>query len=150
MRTILFMICLMLIVGQGSIAQADAPRGWLIIPDIALYTPVGYAPIVNREYVMPSGGVVHLEGTTWVSDEWGRAVLVGHNPGMFAGLPDLIIGARIVIISDGDVHEYRVTERHITPDDTRWLMPTKTPTLTLITCLDRGMTWLIVNAQEVP
>ncbi len=148
MRRLLVILCLVFLLMPIGTARA-APLGWIIIPDVAMYSPIGYAPIINREYIMPSGGVVHLEGTTWVNDDWGRVVLAGHNPGMFAGLPDLTVGAQIVIVADGIVHDYRMTDRHITSDDTGWLMPTKTPTLTLITCLDRGETWLIINAREI-
>ena len=73
MKRLLFVLCLVFLLMPIGTAHA-APRGWIIIGDIGLYAPVGYAPIVDREYVMPSGGVVHLEGTTWVDEGWGRVV----------------------------------------------------------------------------
>ena len=147
------LVILFLIVLLSPIAPAHAaPKGWMISP---VYAPIGYAPIddngtltIEDDYHQIGHGVYHLEGTTWIDDGWGRVVLGGHNPGIFAPLVDLEIDDLIIIMADGVSHTYKVSERHIVTNEVRWLAPTKTPTLTLITCLDRGNTWLILNAKE--
>jgi LPXTG-site transpeptidase (sortase) family protein len=144
MKRLLVIMCLLVILAPIAPAHA-APMGWMITP---VYAPIHTAPIVDN-YHQIGDSVYHLEGTTWIDDGWGRVVIAGHNPGIFAPLIDLEIGALIIIMADGIVHKYRVTERIVTGDDTRYLAPTNTPTLTLITCLERGETWLILNAEEV-
>ncbi len=92
-------------------------------------------------------GVTMLEGTGWfehLGAVRGRLVLAGHTPGGFARAHDLAPGDVLYVIAP-EVHRCTVTDWLVTtPDDMRWVMPTNTPTLTLITC--EGEARRIVNA----
>ncbi len=147
MKRLLVILCLIAILAPIAPVHA-APMGWVIIPSIALYAPIHTAPIVDNMHQI-GGGVGHLEGTTWVNDEWGRVVLAAHTPGKFAGLSALQIGDRIIVISDTGAYEFEVTTMTIIDDDVRWLAPTEAYTLTLLTCDEQGVTWLAVNAKAV-
>lgn len=147
MRRLAVILCLSVCIGQALPVEA-APTGYIIIPSIALYAPIHTAPIVDNAHVI-GGGVGHLEGTTWIDDHWGRVVLAAHTPGKFAGLSALQIGDRIIVISDTGVYEFEVITMTIINDDISWLAPTDAYTLTLLTCDERGITWLAVNAAEV-
>lgn len=121
--------------------------GWLIIPAISLYAPIYAAPIVDNVHQI-GPAINYLEGTTWVNDGWGRVVLAAHNAGWFAHLGELKEGDRIIVYTDTGVYEFEVITLTIINDDVSWLAPTDAYTLTLLTCQDRGGTWLAVNAQE--
>jgi LPXTG-site transpeptidase (sortase) family protein len=123
------------------------PMGWLIIPSVALYAPIHTAPIVDEMHQISDHGVGHLEGTTWIDDGWGRVVLAGHNPGVFEQVLTLQVRDRIIIVSRLAAYELEVTRVITSDDDARWLYPTGKPTLTLITCEDRGNTWRIIEAM---
>jgi LPXTG-site transpeptidase (sortase) family protein len=144
----LLILALVLLVCAARPVRADGPRGWLIIPSIDLYTTIDPAPIVDQQYVIPAYGAAHLDGTAWVDDGAYRVVLAGHTPGTFDRLHEVGQGDRIIVNSHLAAYDFRVTRRLVTGDTVHWLMPTDTPTLTLITCLERGQTWLIVEAQE--
>lgn len=135
-------------------APAPGPLGWLIIPGVLPYAPIYAAPIddngtatIEDDYHQISDyGVGHLEGTAWIDDGWGRVVLAGHNPGVFAPILTLQVGDRIIIVSHLAEYEFKVTRIEIVSNNRRWLAPTDKPTLTLITCEERGKTWRIAEA----
>jgi LPXTG-site transpeptidase (sortase) family protein len=123
------------------------PLGWLIIPNASLYAPIYTAPIVGNIHQLSDHGVGHLEGTTWIDDGWGRVVLAGHNPGVFEPILTLGVGDRIIVISHQGAYEFEVTRNETVFNNRKWIAPTNEPTLTLITCEDRGKTWRIIEAM---
>ncbi len=69
--------------------------------------------------------------------ENGNIVIYGHNTKENLGnLRAMYAGAEVTLTTDdGQTHVYEVTEWHETqPNDTSWLKPTETETLTLYTC----------------
>lgn len=122
--------------------------GYIIIGAISLYSMIFPSPIVDDYHVIGQG-VYHLEGTTWIDDGWGRVVIAAHNPGKFSALPQLAVGDEIILLSRNETQVWIVYERLIVQDDLHHLNPTPSFTLTLITCLDRGNTWLVVNAYPM-
>jgi LPXTG-site transpeptidase (sortase) family protein len=146
----LLLIAVLLCAAQPVAASESDPLGWLAIPDIALYSALYTAPIVDNYHVI-GGGVYHLQGTTWPDDGWGRVVLAAHNPGKFGDLQQLRKGDRIVVITHTDTYEFEVTTMTVINSDEsrRWLAPTDAYTLTLMTCLEVGVTWLAVDAKPV-
>jgi LPXTG-site transpeptidase (sortase) family protein len=127
-----------------------APRGYLLIPAIDLYRPVGTCPLVDgwHDTTALGNGVCHLEGTTWIDDDWGRVALGGHTPGAFARLTEIGVGDVIILWDRGTVEVYRVTWRGSVPvSDISWLMPTTPEHATLITCSDTDR--LIIDSERV-
>ena len=121
--------------------------GTLIIPGINLYEPIHSLPLENRTYDTSElyYGVNFLEGTSWNDPGWGRTVLIGHTPGAFENLTQLEIGDRLILLTNTYTLEYYVGDIHVVDvSDEHWLMPTDTPTLTLITCY--GNKRLVINA----
>jgi sortase A len=120
---------------------------YLIIPKLAdqfqVPVPIVDVPIADRQWDVSGLGyyIGWLEGTTWMSPDWGNTVLAAHvqlgtnNPGPFWGLGDLLPGDEIIVV-EGDIERhFVVTETQaVDPDDWRVAAPTNDPTLTLITC----------------
>ncbi len=156
MRRVLVVLALVGLLSACAVVEAIA--GGRVIYDGALYVPaidllagydgvpldagIGTWPLDNL-----GGGVALLEGTGWFEHAGamrGRLVLAGHTPGGFARAHDLAPGDVLYVIAP-EVHRCTVTDWLVTtPDDMRWVMPTNTPTLTLITC--EGEARRIVNA----
>jgi LPXTG-site transpeptidase (sortase) family protein len=104
-------------------------------------------------------GVVHFPGTA-LPGEKGNMFLTGHSSNVFwelskyntvfALLPKIKIGDKIIIYSDQNVYTYTVTEiKEVYPSDTSSLKQTDDYRLTLMTCTPVGTTFrrLIVTAQ---
>jgi sortase A len=78
--------------------------------------------------------VGHIAGTPKPGDD-GNVGLAGHRDGFFRPLKDIAVGDVIEMAMEKGVDRYRVTETLIvSPSDVWVLDPTKTPTLTLVTC----------------
>lgn len=134
-------------------AEPQGPIGWLIIPSIKLYAPIYTAPIDDAgtltrsdDYHTIDHPINHLEGTAWVDQGWGRVVLAGHNPGVFGRVPDLQGGERIIILSHTSAYEFTVVLVQVIENDRDVLAPTPGFQVSLLTCLHRGVTWLMVDA----
>jgi LPXTG-site transpeptidase (sortase) family protein len=124
----------------------------LYIPALALDKPIGECPLVDRAYDTThlGQGVCHLEGTATLEDDWARIVLAGHTPGGFSNLHRLRVGDDVLVWDAQTVEHYRVVLITITtPDDTSWLFPTQTETLTLITCTSGTSYRLVVHADRI-
>ena len=127
-----------------------APRGYLLIPAIDLYRPVGECALVDgwHDTTALGNGVCHLEGTTWIDDEWGRVALGGHTPGAFARLTEVGVGDVIILWDRAGIEVYRVTWRGSVPvSDIQWLMPTTEQTVVLITCDNADR--LIIDSERI-
>jgi len=131
-------------------AHAQEPPRWSVyIPRLGLVRPIGECPIVDRIHDTSAleQGVCHLEGTATLDYDWARIVLAGHSNGAFAELHDLRAGDSVIVWDAHTVEVYTVTDLHtVAVADTRWLMPTREETLTLITCA--GDDRLIVNVRK--
>jgi LPXTG-site transpeptidase (sortase) family protein len=137
---------------SGGSAQTPEPPRWgtVYIPAIQLVQPVGECPLVDGWYDTSrlGQGVCHLEGTTWITDNWGRVALAGHTPGAFDDLVGLAVGDQILVFDDRVIEVYEVTQMVIvTVSDIQWIMPTTTEHLTLITC--SGARRLVVDAVRI-
>lgn len=157
MRRVLVVLALVGLLSACAVVEAIA--GGRVIYDGALYVPaidllagydgvpldagIGTWPLDNL-----GGGVALLEGTGWFEHAGamrGRLVLAGHTPGGFARVRELAPGDVLYVI-DPEVHRCVVTDWLLTDEtDTRWLMPTDTTTVTLLTC--EGAARRVVNAR---
>lgn len=146
-RRLLIALLLALLVPPVVRAQ-DAPQpGKLYIPRLMLAAPVEECAIVDGQHDTRhlGGGICHLAGTATIAHDWARIVLAGHTPGGFEGLHLLRPGDQVIVWDAHAVEVYVVQVMQVVPvSDTRWLMPTESETLTLITCA--GDQRLIVHA----
>jgi len=116
---------------EASLAQKkDAPLGILRIPKINLEVPV----FGDTDEITLNRGVGRIQGTTHLGQA-GNIGIAGHRDGFFRGLKDVGAGDLIELEVPGRTEQYVVTEVQIVhPEDTSVLLPTATPTLTLVTC----------------
>ena len=114
----------------ASLTSADAPKGVLRIPSLALAVPVyeGTGELaLNR-------GAGHIEGTAQLSAE-GNIGLAAHRDGFFRTLKDIALDAEIQLDAGDRLLRYRVVDISIvTPEDVHVLAPTSIPSITLVTC----------------
>lgn len=79
-------------------------------------------------------GPGHLINTALPGDK-GNCVIAGHRDTQFRMLSKVEIGDDISVEQAGRTYVYQVIDHHVvSPTDTRVLGPTRTPTLTLVTC----------------
>jgi sortase A len=114
----------------ANLTSADAPKGVLRIPSLALAVPVyeGTGELaLNR-------GAGHIEGTAQLSAE-GNIGLAAHRDGFFRTLKDIALDAEIQLDAGDRLLRYRVIDISIvTPEDVHVLAPTPIPSITLVTC----------------
>lgn len=114
----------------ASLTSADAPKGVLRIPSLALAVPVyeGTSELaLNR-------GAGHIEGTAQLSAE-GNIGLAAHRDGFFRTLKDIALDAEIQLDAGDRLLRYRVMDISIVaPEDVHVLAPTRIPSITLVTC----------------
>lgn len=175
--TILIVLLALVWGGIPACESADEPPvwGWLIIPSIALYEPIGVAPLVDGQYDLTElgGGVAWLEGTStletthsdlirpgyfsplvppdpaYLAQETGRIVLAGHSTGAFARLDEVRIGDEIVVIDWQRAETFRVVSiTLVDPGDTSWLAASEGESLALITCAGADLEWRRVVVAE--
>lgn len=129
----------------------------LLIPSVRIIEAVFEAPV--KEYMAEFDGVetpvrqAEVPGTKvgWVPysglpGEGENIIVVGHNPGKFANLPDLEIGQYVLIARYKKTYWYKVTEREAIPFDGKSIEekrarskdaePGPPERLTLVTCLE--------------
>ena len=146
LRSVLLFVLLLVVALPVPARAAAADHARLYIPRLSMDAPIDECALVDRDYVI-GDGVCHLEGTATIEHDWARMVLAGHSPGVFANLVYLEVGDQVMVWDAGAVEVYRVVLITVTTiDDTRWLMPTDTETLTLITCA--GDARLIIHAER--
>ena len=76
----------------------------------------------------------HIPGTA-LPGAAGNAALAGHRDGVFRGLARIRRGDLISITTPSGKYRYAVDSlRVVKPEDVSVLRPTRTPTLTLVTC----------------
>lgn len=134
MKKILLVILLLLFVTP---VHASDLKGLLVIPSINVREEIGFAPLENRTWDAKywAGRVAHLGGTGWVDDPQYTVVLVSHDGGPLHDIP-LLKNGDFIYIYDGKWEAvYQVSSSWITHwTDTSPIMPTTTPTLTMIIC----------------
>jgi len=114
-------------------AAPRAPSSWLSIPSISLSYPVGtytdcqgQAPLSydepSRDTCVPASEVF----------------LVGHNPGVFEGLPNLQVGSEVRYWDpSGAAHVYHIYKiTRVPKDQGSWVMWSDHPPLLMQTCVD--------------
>lgn len=148
------LLVILALLGGCVPARAEATErgvGALYAPSIGLlraYNPTPLDDAAGTWLLDELGdGVTMLEGTGWYEYAGavrGRLVLAGHTPGGFARVHELAAG-NVLYIIDPEVHRCIVTDWLLTDEtDIRWVMPTDTRTLTLLTC--EGAARRVVNA----
>lgn len=148
MKKILFFLSVFLLFSTDSYAELGSPVGYIEIPSISLFRPIYFIPLENRNYDLTElgfalGTVGHLDQTTWIHEDWGRVVLVGHTPGAFSDLPEVNIGDMILVWDTEGAVQYIVTAQHLVDvTETKWLGPTNYPSLLLMTCYG-DQRWLV-------
>jgi sortase A len=79
--------------------------------------------------------VGHLPDTPLPWHRRGNVAFAAHRDGLFRKLEHVRVGDEVRVVTIRGEFHYRVTKTHIVdPDDVWVLAPTKTPTITLITC----------------
>ncbi len=79
--------------------------------------------------------VGHLPDTPMPWHRRGNVAFAAHRDGLFRKLEHVRIGDLVHVVTIRGEFQYRVTKTHIVePNDLSVLKPTKTPTVTLITC----------------
>jgi len=154
MRRVLVVLVLLaaLLLACSPVRATEYGIGALYAPGIGLlraYTTTPLDDAAGTWLLDDLGdGVTMLEGTGWfehLGAMRGRLVLAGHTPGGFARVRELAPGDVLYVI-DPEVHRCVVTDWLLTDEtDTRWLMPTDTTTVTLLTC--EGAARRVVNAR---
>ena len=113
-----------------GVLQKPAPLPYeLVIPKLLIHAPIVYAASAQEHEIqnLLQSGVVHLSGTA-EPGEVGNCYIVGHSSDylnalghyktVFAGLPELKKGDRILIQTQDQTLEYFVQEtRVVEPDD---------------------------------
>lgn len=157
-KVVVLIVVLFCLVAPARAQDDVVVKGWLSIPSIWDYAkPIGYEPIVNRDYDLTDlgDGVAHLEGTTWIVDDWGRVVIAGHNPGAFSRIGEIAVGDLIEIHAVIDhrlvsvVYVVSGVYPGVDPSDISWLMPTNDARLVLLACWDNEQTRIIIEAVKV-
>jgi LPXTG-site transpeptidase (sortase) family protein len=122
--------------------------GYIWIPAIMLLSAIFPVPVIGGGYEI-GPDVYHMDYSGWITDDPGRVVLAGHNPGVFGNIADLAIDDVIIIESTTETVRYRVVWRWITtPESWQWPPPNGND-LFLITCWDGEEKRLIVRAVRV-
>jgi sortase A len=124
---------------------------WLLIPALALDTPVVETFIVNEEWEVAEYAAGYLHGTAFPGD--GNTALAGHaglRGAVFRDLGALKFGDDIYLDAGGWRYHYRVREsKSVWPDQVEVLDPSQAPILTLMTCTNWDTQRLVVVADLV-
>ena len=157
----------------AAIPEVAPPDNRLVIPKIGINVPIVEATdaaLKRRDFDMFDAdiqnalkfGVVHYPGTA-NPGEIGNVFLTAHSSNypwvqsnynaVFALLPRLEIGDEYSIFYDGELHQYRITEKfEVSPKDVSVLaQPQDNRMSTLMTCTPVGTTLrrLILKAEEI-
>lgn len=110
--------------------KGDPPLAVLRIPAVHLQAPV----FDGTDDLTLNRGVGRIQGTAHVGQP-GNLGIAGHRDGFFRGLKGIRVDDVILLDLGGRTEQYVVKNTQIVnPEDTYALAPTKTPTLTLVTC----------------
>lgn len=124
----------------------------LIIPSIALDTPVKEVFVVDGAWEVADYAAGFLHGTSLPEDS-GNTVLAGHaglRGAVFRDLGALEPGADIFLDAGGWRYQYRVHEaKSVWPNQVEVLDATPSPILTLMTCTNWDTQRLVVIAELV-
>ena len=110
--------------------KGDLPLAVLRIPAVNLQAPV----FDGTDDLTLNRGVGRIQGTARVGGN-GNLGIAGHRDGFFRALKDIRVEDVILLDLRARTEQYVVKNTQIVnPEDTYVLAPTKTPTLTLVTC----------------
>lgn len=110
--------------------KGDLPLAVLRIPAVRLQAPV----FDGTDDLTLNRGVGRIQGTARVGQP-GNLGIAGHRDGFFRALKDIRVDDVILLDLGGRIEQYVVKNTKIVnPEDTYVLAPTKTRTLTLVTC----------------
>ena len=110
--------------------KGDLPLAVLRIPGVHLQAPV----FDGTDDLTLNRGVGRIQGTARVGST-GNVGIAGHRDGFFRALKDIRVDDVILLDLGGRTEQYVVKNTQIVnPEDTYVLAPTKTQTLTLVTC----------------
>ena len=105
----------------------------IVIPSIGVDAPIGE----GTDWEALKYKVGHQPGTANPGQR-GNMVLAAHNDvygELFRYLPNVPVGEMITIYAGDEAFRYQITERRlITPDQVEVMLPTTSPTTTLISC----------------
>lgn len=113
--------------------------GWLIIPAISLYMPIGVLFVSGGTWDTTTleYGLAHLDGMTWGRFDAGRTAIAGHSWGGFKDLAQVQVGDEVVLVPNNAKAQALVVWRiDIVPvsDVSLFTTPTDEWELVLITC----------------
>ena len=131
---------------------ADRRPTRLLIPSIAVDTPVKEVLVVGDTWEVAEYAAGYMEGTN-VPGDYGNVGISGHlglYGGVFANLSSLAIGGDVYVDAAGWRYHYRVRDRKVIwPTEVEILDPTLEPTLTLLTCTNWDTQRLAVIADLI-
>lgn len=138
---------------QKTLDPASLPNNTLWIPKLKTKAPIiwdvtGGKDLNSDLLTALQAGVVRYPKTA-LPDQIGNVFLTGHSSNywwekgryktIFALLDKLVVGDTIYVKYQGQLYSYRVSgQKVVKPTDTEVLGPTKTPTLSLMTCTPTG------------
>ena len=115
---------------ESLATKADPPLGVLQIPRLQLVAPI----FEGTDDLTLNRGVGRIEGTAEIG-QVGNTGIAGHRDGFFRPLKDIQVGDAIDLQVDDKTAQYKVMQIEIVkPEDTRVLVSTTDPELTLVTC----------------
>ena len=130
---------------------ADARPTRLVIPAIALDTPVKETFVVDGAWEVAEYAAGYMHGTALPGE--GNTALAGHaglRGAVFRDLPKLAPGDDIYLDAGGWRYRYRVRgATPVWPTQVEVLDPTPTPVLTMMTCVNWDTQRLVVTADLI-
>jgi sortase A len=115
---------------ESLLAKNSLALAVVRIPKISLDAPV----FEDTDDLTLNRGLGRIIGTAHIGQP-GNLGIAGHRDGFLRGLKDVRLGDAIDLVLPQRTDTYTITRIQIVnPDDVSVLSPTKTPTLTLVTC----------------
>ena len=116
--------------GRRVVERLGAPIGMIDIPRVGLSAVVSLGD--DRATLAKGAGLLADTSRPWAGS---NTAIAAHRDGVFRPLSRIRKGDEIVVRTARGTFRYRVRSTQVTtPDDLSLLSPTRTPTLTLITC----------------
>jgi LPXTG-site transpeptidase (sortase) family protein len=103
---------------------------WFVDVDISQQT------LIANQWTIAEKEASHLASSARPGEQ-GNIIIYGHNTRQIMGNIRALTGNEIITLTtaDGQEHHYRITKiAEVQPDETEFLLPTQTETLTLYTC----------------
>ena len=146
---------------QPTTTELKLGNNRIVINKININVPIVWN-VPEKDFIASlKNGVAHYQGTAKPGDK-GNIFIAGHSSNywweqgpysaIFSMINKLDLGDEVIITYNNKAYYYRVQEKFtVKPSQVEVMMPTKEPTLTLMTCTPIGtsLNRLIVRAHQV-